>query len=260
MTEHIVAAIDRESPVPLYFQLASVLEEDIANGRLEPGSRLPSEPEMCEILGLSRTTIRQAFARLLQRGLVERRKGQGTFVMSTHPGLWLIQSSSGFFHDEVDRQSRAVTSQIVAAERRLLPDWACKLLKLPEGSSGACIERVRSLDGLVALYAVNYLPEWIADDALAIANENESLYRRLSSRAGVVAVGGQRSVDAVGAEPWLAAHLQLSDGAPVALIESVSWDNRGRLFDCYRAWLRTDRARIEVRVPGSPVEPDDNPD
>ena len=244
--------IDRESPLPLYFQLASLLEDEITSGRWHSGVRLPSEPEMCEQYGLSRTTIRQALTRLEQRGLIQRRKGQGTFVQDVQPGLWLLQSSRGFFQDEVDRQSRAVSSTIIRAERETLPEWACAALGLPAMSAGATIERLRSLDGLVAMYVTNHLPEWLADVALAIGNPNESLYRRIHELTGMAPSGGRRQVQAIGAEAWLAEQLELPQGAPVALIESVTWDASGRVFDCYRAWLRTDRARIEVQVPGTP--------
>ena len=98
--------IDRGSPLPFYFQLAEALEGEIRNGRLKSGARLPSEPALCERYGISRTTVRQALARLEQRGLIARRKGQGTFVESGPPGLWLLQSSEGFFQAEVDRAVR----------------------------------------------------------------------------------------------------------------------------------------------------------
>jgi GntR family transcriptional regulator len=250
MTELPDVSIDRTSPVPFYFQLAELLEQEIASGRWEPGARLPSEPELCEHYGLSRTTIRQALARLEQRGLIDRRKGQGTFVQRGDPGLWLLQSSEGFFQDEVDRAGRTVTSRILRAERGPLPDWACEALELPRGSTGATLERLRCLDGLVALYVINHLPEGLADPALVTSNPNESLYRRLRERGGVEPHGGRRTLEAVAAEEWLAELLELAPGAPVAFIESVGWDAEMRPFDCYHAWLRTDRTRIDIQVSG----------
>ena len=250
MSELPQAAIDRSSPVPFYFQLAELLEAEIASGRWQAGMRLPSEPDLCERYGLSRSTIRQALGRLEQRGLIDRRKGEGTFVQRGEPGLWLLQSSEGFFQDEVDRAGRTVTSRILLAERGPLPGWACEALELPRGSQGAALERVRSVDGAVALYVVNHLPERLADAALAIENPNESLYRRLGERTGVVPHGGRRLLEAVAAEEWLAELLELPTGAPVAFIESVAWDAELRPFDCYRAWLRTDRTRIDVQVSG----------
>ena len=243
-------AIDRASPVPFYFQLAELLEQEIVKGRWEPGARLPSEPDLCERYGLSRTTVRQALGRLESRGLIDRLKGQGTFVQRGQPGLWLLQSSEGFFQDEVDRLGRSVTSRILQAERGVLPEWATRLLELPFGSDGATLIRLRSVDGLVALYVVNHLVSHVADAALAIGNPNESLYRRIQDRAGVIPYGGRRTLEAVAAEPWLAELLELQPGAPVASIQSVAWDADMRPFDCYRAWLRTDRTRIDIQASG----------
>lgn len=242
--------IDRRSPLPFYFQLAELLEHQIAEGQLALGARLPSEPDLCKEFGLSRTTVRQALGRLEQRGLIDRRKGQGTFVREGAPGLWLLQSSEGFFQDEVDRAGRAVTSRTLRAERGELPAWACESLDLPAGSTGATLERLRSVDGAVALYVVNHIPEVLAEAAMTIANSDESLYRRLYERAGVLPHGGRRTLEAVPAEEWLAALLELEPGAPVAFIQSVGWDAQLRPFDTYRAWLRTDRTRIDVQVSG----------
>jgi len=214
------ALIDRTSPIPYYFQLAELLEQEITGGHWESGFRLPPELELCEQYRLSRTTVRGALARLEKRGLIERLKGQGTFVRQGPPGLWLLQSSEGFFQDEVDRLGRTVTSRILRAERGPLPAWACQALELKPHSEGATLERLRSVDGLVALYVVNHLGAAVADAALAIANPNESLYRRLRERASV------------------------------EFIESMSWDAEMRPFDCYRAWLRTDRTGVDIQAVG----------
>jgi GntR family transcriptional regulator len=251
MTDLPETTIDRNSPAPFYFQLAEALEREITSSRWPAGTRLPSEPEMCEHFALSRTTVRQALARLEQRGLIERLKGQGTFVRRSEPGLWLLQSSEGFFQEEVDRLGRTVTSRVLSAESGPLPLWACTALELPPQSHGATLERLRSIDGLVALYVVNHLPDHAADAALAIRNPSESLYRRLRELAGVEPYGGQRTLEAIAAPEWLAELLELGPGAPVAFIESVAWDAQMRPFDCYRAWLRTDRTRIDVQVSGT---------
>lgn len=242
-------AIDRDSPVPYYFQLAELLETEITSGRWQQNTRMASEPELGERYGLSRTTIRQALARLEQRGLIDRRKGRGTFVRG-EPGMWLLQSSDGFFQDEIDRTRRQVTSQIIRAVREPLPAWACEALELPQGSYGATLERLRAIDGLVALFVVNHLPERLADATLAISNPHESLYRRLHELTGITPHGGRRTLEAIAAAPPLAQLLELEVGAPVAFIESVGWDEDMVPFDCYRAWLRTDRTRIDIQVSG----------
>ena len=247
MTELPDATIDRASPVPFYFQLAEMLEEEIVSGRWEPGVRVPSEAELGGHYGLSRTTIRQALARLEQEGLVSREKGRGTFVSDSRPRSWLIQSTKGFFHDEFLRAGREVTSRVLRLERAQLPRWASDGLALPAGSRGVIVERVRSVDRLVALYVVNCLPEFAADIVDGL-DPNESLYQRLAERGGIGVVGGSRSLEAVVAGPKLAQLLEVDAGAALAYIQSVTWDENDRPVDCYRAWLRTDRMRLEIQV------------
>ena len=116
--------IDRASPVPYWYQLAGILEHAIAQGQWRPGERLPSESELCERFGISRTTVRQALARLEQEGMVVRRKGFGTFAASAVPRMWLVQSQEGFFHDEVFRLGRSVSSQILRRTVGPLPGCA----------------------------------------------------------------------------------------------------------------------------------------
>jgi GntR family transcriptional regulator len=239
--------IDRASPVPFYFQLAEVLEHEIVNGRWASGTRIPSENELCSHFGLSRTTVRQALARLGQEGLVRRDKGRGTYVSESRPRSWLIQSTEGFFHDEFLRGGHQVTSRMLRLERATLPRWASDALGLPALSDGVIVERVRSVDGLVALYVVNCLPPFAAEAVLDL-DPNESLYQRLTDVLGIDIVGGHRSLEAVIAGPKLADLLEVEPGAAVEFIESVTLDQDDRPIDCYHAWLRTDRMRLEIRV------------
>ena len=245
-------AIRRDSPIPLYFQFSELLEEQIASGHWAPGYRLPSEPEFRQAFGLSRTTIRQALGRLEQEGLIERRKGQGTFVSESRSRSWLLQSSGGFFQEEAVRGGRTVTSVVLRTEiRASLPPWARVALGVV--GEGATLERVRSVDGLVAMYNVNHIVSDVAELALPLDDPNESLYERLKERAGVEAVGGSRTLEAVLAQGELARLLELSDGSPVLFIESVSWDRNLRPFECYQSWLRTDRMKIDVQMASTPL-------
>lgn len=243
--------IDRGSPVPFYFQLAELLEHQVASGRWVPEERLPSEPELCNHFGVSRTTVRQALSRLEQEGLISRRKGQGTFVQGTRPRSWLLQSTEGFFHEEVSRMGRLVTSRVLRAERAPLPTWAAGALGVPPGTLGVTLERVRSIDGLIAMYNVNHLLERYAETVLTFDDPSESLYQRLRARDGVEVAGARRVVEAVPAEDRLAALLEVPRHSPLAFIESVSWDRNLQPFDCYQSWLRTDRMRLDIQVSSS---------
>lgn len=240
--------INRDSPLPLYFQLARTLTEEIIRGRWAPGDRIPSEPEIGELFGLSRATVRQALHRLESEGLIQRLKGLGTFVAETQARSWLLQSSNGFFYEEVDRLGLDVTSRVTRAEIASLPSWASAALGQAEDARGAVVERVRRLDGRVALYVIDYLTLDLAEAALSIVDEDGSLYDRLESRAGVTVAGGRRTIQAVHPEARLAELLEIRPRDPVLFIESVAWDSEQRPFHCFQTWVRTDRLQIEVQV------------
>jgi GntR family transcriptional regulator len=241
--------IDRQSPVPFYFQMASALEHEISSGRWSAGSRIASEPELCTQFGVSRSVVRQALQRLEQEGLILRRKGFGTFVSEARPRSWLLQSSDGFFQDEVDRHGRRVTSKILRLELAPLPNWASDALDLPEDSVGVTMERLRWLDDEVALHVSDHLPERLATTVLGLKEDpSESLYQRLARIEGLEVAGGRRVVEAAAAGPKLARLLEVERGDPLAFIESVLWDRELRPFHCFRTWLRSDRVRIEMQV------------
>ena len=241
--------IDRGSPVPFYFQLAAVLEHEITSGRWEAGTRIASEPDLGTSFGVSRSVVRQALQRLEQEGLIVRRKGHGTFVAELQPRSWLLQSADGFFQDEVDRHGREVTSRILRLEIVPLPKWAADALGEPQDSPGVTMERLRWLDGQVALHVSDYLPERLADTVMGLQGDpSESLYERLRRLEQVEVYGGRRAVEAAAAGPKLAKLLEVEPESPLAFIESVLWDRELRPFHCFRSWLRTDRIRIDMQV------------
>lgn len=72
--------LNKESATSVYHQLAGLLRDQILNGTLGPGAKLPPELELAEKYQLSRGTVRQAILLLVTEGLVERVQGKGTFV------------------------------------------------------------------------------------------------------------------------------------------------------------------------------------
>jgi GntR family transcriptional regulator len=79
---HLSGVLDAASPLPLYHQLAERLFAEIREGRYAPGSKIPSEHRLAEAFGLGRPTVRQATDALIQRGVLVRKRGSGTYVRS----------------------------------------------------------------------------------------------------------------------------------------------------------------------------------
>jgi GntR family transcriptional regulator len=246
-TELPARAIDRRSPIPFYFQLTKLLTGQIESGRWAAGERLPSEPAICEQFGVSRTTVRQALAQLEAEGLIRREKGRGTFVAERRAGGWLLQSAHGFY-EEAERAGHSVRSRVLRRAVKPLPPWAADALLQRPGSDGVTVERLRSMDDRLVMYVVSYFPADVAGTLLEADLETTSLYRILEERQALTVSGGRRVVEAARAERNLAKLLEVETGAPLLYVEAVSWDDRLQPFECYRAWHRADRTKIEVQV------------
>jgi DNA-binding GntR family transcriptional regulator len=137
---------------------------------------------------------------------------------------------------------------VLRREVETLPQWAADALGRPPGSEGVTVERLRWIDERLVMYVLNHLPVDLAETVLAADLENGSLYRVLEERKALTVFGGRRVVEAAKAEHELARLLEVEPGAPLLYVESVSWDQRLRPFECYRAWHRADRTKIDVQV------------
>ncbi|MBN1961177.1 MAG: GntR family transcriptional regulator [Deltaproteobacteria bacterium] len=92
--------LNHQSPTPLYRQLADELSRQIRSGELPVDGRIPSEPELAKTFGIGRPTVRQATDCLVRRGLLERRRGAGTFVVASHEpvDLFTLGGTAAAFH------------------------------------------------------------------------------------------------------------------------------------------------------------------
>lgn len=245
-----IGQIDRRSPVPFFFQIKRLLADEFDRGRWAPGDRIPSEPDLCQQFGVSRTTVRQALAELEREGRLRKERGRGTFVAEPRTSAWFLQSSHGF-HDEATEAGREVTSRVLRGEVSTLPSWATAALQLTPGADGLRVDRLRSVDGEVVMYVESCLLAELAGPVLTAELGRDSLYRVLRDEAGVEVAGGRRVVEATTAREDLAKLLEVPTGAPLLHVESVSWGADGMPFECYRAWHRSDRTKIAVHVVGS---------
>lgn len=112
-----MTALNAESPLPLYHQLADRLLARIRSGEYPAGTRIPSEPELARRFRVGRPTVRQATERLMRRGCLERRRGSGTFVVEPTPrvDLFSLAGTLASFR----RRGIAVRSVLVKRTRRL---------------------------------------------------------------------------------------------------------------------------------------------
>src|SRR5260370_26215775 len=147
--------LDRESPVPLYYQLAQNMETAIRSGRLSSGSHLENEFELARQLRVSRPTVRRAIALLANRGLVIRRPGIGTLVVPVRvrrPG----RLSS--LYDDLKESGKTPTTRLLAREIVPAPAEVATSLQLERGTRVLHFERLRLASEQPIALMRNFLP------------------------------------------------------------------------------------------------------
>lgn len=255
--EGLAPRIDRRSPLPLYYQLKEVISAMIRQNRLEPGTRLPGDHELCHDYELSRTVVRQALSELESEGLIERVKGRGTFVAAPKTPEGLVQSLTGLYEDVAARgehlRSDVLRLEVVPADDRVAAE-----LELDPRSPVIALERVRHVGSKTWVYTVTHLPYSIAPGLINEDLREKSLYEVLENNYGVALDHGRRSVEAMLATAHVAGHLEIAIGAPVLLLRSVSADIRDKPVESFVAYHRGDSSRFEVslsRVGSRPLRP-----
>jgi len=86
--------LDRQSPVPIYRQIETALRQNIRSGNLAPETRLPATRQLADELGVSRITVKNAYAELESEGLIATREGSGTYVLPPEALLLLCKNEA----------------------------------------------------------------------------------------------------------------------------------------------------------------------
>ena len=239
--------IRKDSPIPYYFQLEEILRGEIESGKWAPGQQIPSESELCEILDVSRTVVRQALNELVNEGLLYRRKGKGTFVSGPKITESLVQSLTGFYEDMIARGLTPVTQVL---EQKLVPasKKVAGMLNLKEGDQVIKIDRLRSVGNEPILIVTTFIPYQSCPALLEEDLTNQSLYAVLEDRYKLEIARGRRTLEAISASEEDAKLLGIEEGDPVVLLKSVSYLKDSWPIEYFEAKHRGDRSRFEVEL------------
>ncbi len=240
-------AIDKDSPLPLYFQLEELLREEVERGRWQPGGRIPSEAKLCDTFDVSRTVVRRALRELEYQGLLYREQGKGTFVAQPKISESLMQDLSGFYEDMVAKGLTPVT-KVLRQEVQPATTQVADYLQIEPGDEVVVVDRLRSIAGEAIVLVTTYLPYEICPELVEDDLGTQSLYALLEDRYGLQLSHGRRTIQAVAANDYEARLLGVELGAPLILLDSVSYLKDGRPIEYFHAVHRGDRSKFEVEL------------
>jgi len=160
--------------IPLYIQIRETLLEEIRQEKVQKGQRLPTEEYLANKFNVSRMTIRQALGELVREGILERRRGLGTFVVSQRMTRHYNRLTS--FYEEAIEQGLKPSSITLKLETIPVLEDIAKKLEIKIGDQVYYIERLRLLNGEPIALHIMHIPYQLFPD-LNQRHLEGSLYR-----------------------------------------------------------------------------------
>lgn len=235
---------------PLYQQLNAYLRQLIDSGECPVGSKFLTERQLCERFGVSRATSNKALSNLVSEGLLEFRKGVGTFVRGRALDYNLRALVS--FTEKALAAGKKPGTEIIefrsVAARDILDDVPA-LLQVSPDDPLYYMERLRCADGLPVILEKRYVVAGFCPD-LQREDITGSLYRIWAERYHLTIEGADERIRAVNARGADARALKLRDGAAAMLIQSVGYLAGQRPLWSERTLYRGDSYEFYNRLGG----------
>lgn len=237
----LVLDLNRNSPVPLYHQIATQIESLIGTKVLRAGDRIENETDLCSRLNVSRMTVRQAFQVLVDKGELIRRRGIGTYVVGERVSR-KVQLTS--LYDDLTSAGQDPKTKVLLHLTEVATDYVRSLLGLSPGEEVLHIRRLRSGNGNELAILENFLPLEFANIS-AIDLAEQGLYQILRRR-GITMRIARQSIGARSATPEEGALLKVKLAAPVLTTERVVFDDTGRVIELGQHVYRADAYVFET--------------
>lgn len=244
--------LDKNVPIPLYFQLKEMLVEEIKSGKYEVDSLIPTEKEMSEQFGISRTTVRQAITELVQEGWLYRVKSKGTFIARQKIKQDFLQRLETFA-EQMNRIGVTPSTEVLDFKTTKATKEVAEHLQLQEGDKVIYLFRRRFGDNEPILTVETYLPYEKCSFLVDCEFEKTSLYDSLSTHEETRIYSATRYIEAVEATAKDSQYLHIKKGAPVQLSYTEGFTEDHVPLEYSIARYRGDMSSFKISVYVEPV-------
>jgi GntR family transcriptional regulator len=246
--------LTRSNQGTLHQQLFRTLADMISSGVVKPGERLPTEAELVDAYGVSRTTARRALDELRRQGIVERQPGKGTFVL--HPRLHATIPHLRSITEEIEQLGYRAGTIPLSVQRGVADETLAGHLRLAVGDPVLVVTRIRTADGRPVYLATSTLNVALLP-ALAEADFSLGMYTQFERVTGRQVQRATQWLSAVRASTEVARHLRLPPAAPALRLERVVYLDgdlpvevvngyfHGQLYKHYSQLYRSPTDRLE---------------
>jgi GntR family transcriptional regulator len=236
--------LERDTPLPLYYQILMLLEAEIVSGSYKPGDYFSTEQDLQKKFKVSRATIRNALTILESRGLIMRVTGKGIFTTPIKLNVVLPNLLS--FSEEMAKRGLEPSTKLLSVESSKAPRPVTQALQLGSTTKIICIRRIRMGDQIPIVYSVSYISANIG--LTAKDDYSGSLYGMLHSRTGRPVVDANHKIEAEAASKEIAENLGVTEGFPLLSFTRLGYDPTGVPVVYETGVARSDMYSYDIRL------------
>jgi GntR family transcriptional regulator, N-acetylglucosamine utilization regulator len=239
--------LNKEVPIPYYYQLKEILLDYITNHHQERDKAIPTEVEISTHFNISRPTVRQAINELVVEGYLVRHKGKGTFITQPKINQAFLQVLDSF-NNEMSKKGLVPSTKVLGLDVIECDEKTAEALQIPAGSRVIQLRRLRFANGEPIVYVVTHLPYDRCYPIMAKDLEFESLYEILRQVCDFTLLKAVRNLEAVLAGEYEAKVLGIEKGAPIQYIKSVTYLTDESPIEYSLAKYRGDRSQFTFEL------------
>jgi GntR family transcriptional regulator len=247
-------SINRNSPVPFYYQLEEGIRALIREGGLNPGDMLPSEMTLATQFGVSRITVRQALKNLTNEGLLVRKRAVGTSV--AYPRIIVpiaIDRLTGLTQT-MAQYGMKVRSEVLEQILVQASGEVMRELKMTHTDMVVMIRRVRTVNNIPLVVENVHHPYVKFPKLLKMDLKDRSIYEILEKDYHLYPAEAKDRFVADVASRDIAALLDIDVGAPVMRYKRTAYDQTGLPIEFTMSIYRADQYQFETNYRQTQVE------
>ncbi|HVM71950.1 MAG TPA: GntR family transcriptional regulator [Anaerolineales bacterium] len=230
---------------PLYSRIQEYIAELILSGKLTPETKIQSEREFSEDLGVSRMTVRKALTELVNEGLLERRHGSGTYVSKpriTYEAIEMVNYVQAMQQHNFATASQLLEFSEMVASRRL-----AELLKIEIGNPLYRVSILRFANRVPVILERGFFPcarfPKLEDWDLEKSSTLDLLTTVYHITPGLVS----QTIEAVTAIDTVAQQLRVEEGFPLIMLSRIIYNDENKMPVVFsQDFLRSDYARLHT--------------
>lgn len=235
--------IDKQSRIPLYYQLMDIIIEMIEIENLKEHDRLPSERELCEKYDVSRSTVRQAIQELEKEGYIYREHGKGTFVSPQKMKQELLEFYS--FTEEMKKIGKDPTSKVLDFKIIDSNEKIAKKMNLKIDSKVYKFTRLRLADDEPMMLETSYVPYHRFPNLTKDELQEKPMYDIFIEKYNISFTKAEEIFQSVLTRDFEAEYLKYPENYPSMMIERITYE-RNIIIEYTKGIARGDRFKYHV--------------